>query len=352
MGLSHLRVDCRPANHGWQPSLAAAVTEAERIGFPIELGLHLTPSDPESEQELTKCAVALRRMKARIGRCVVYEAGRHMTAPHRVVQARRRLSSIDGLTQIGGGTAGNFAELNRNRAPAGTVDVLAWPVNPQRHAGDSLTLIENLASQRDGVLTARACAPSAVLAVGPVTFHRIPDPAAAGKLGSEQESVRADPRQSELLGAAWTLGSLKYLLEAGADAVTYFEASGALGIQDGEGVFPLYHVLADVCEFVGGEVLTCNDPDPLSFVGTVLRRERRLRLLVANLRPVSQSVVVAGLAGYQLVGGYRLGPDELREAVSEPEAFRARTSRWNGAVPETLDLPPYAIARLDLARKE
>ena len=352
MGLSHLRVDCRPASHGWEQSLAAAVTDAERIAIPIELGLHLTPRDTEGEKELTKCAGVLRRMKARIGRCVVYETGQHMAAPHRVVQAKRSLSSIDGLAQIGGGTAGNFAELNRNRPPAGTTDVLAWPVNPQRHAGDSLTLIENLASQRDGVVTARAFAPSAVLAVGPVTFHRIPDPAAAGKGGSEQEAVRADPRQRELLGAAWTLGSLKYLLEAGADAVTYFEAAGALGVQDGEGVFPLYHVLADVCEFVGGDVLTCTDPDPLSFVGLMLHRDRRLRLLVGNLRPASQSVAVTGLGGYQLVGGYRLGADELHEAMSEPQAFRVRTSRWNGAVPETLDLPPYAIARLDLARKE
>ena len=352
LNLSHFRLDVDLSDSGCAGSLAGDAAAALLLGAPIELGLHLSASDSENQSELQKIAVILRQMNVRILRCIIYEIGRDMPSPYTIHAARTHLKNIPGIAEIGAGTPANFTELNRNRPAVGTAPLLAWPVNPQRHAGDSLTLIENLAAQRDTVLTARSFALSARFAVGPVTFHRIPDPATAGKNGKQIQPVCSDSRQQELLGAVWTLGSLKYLLESGVDAATYFEAAGPRGVMEHDRVFPLYHVLADVMEFSAGEVLTCADPEPLRFIGLFLRHGKRRRFIVANLLADPQSIEIAGLNGLKCVGGFRLDPATMNSAMHEPEDFRLRASRWTGTVPETLNLPAYSIARFDLAWKE
>ena len=81
-----------------------------------------------------------------------------------------------------------------------------------------------------------------------------PDPAPG------QLPPQVDVRQMSIFGAACTVGSLKYLLGSGLEAVTYFETTGCRGLMervdgcplsedfhsDPATVFPLYHVLADV----------------------------------------------------------------------------------------------------------
>jgi len=96
---------------------------------------------------------------------------------------------------------------------------------------------------------------------------------------------QVDPRQMSLFGAGWTAGSVKYLCESGAASLTYYETSGWRGVIELEsgaplperfrslpgGVFPLYHVLADVGEFAGGEVIPSESSEPLRVEGLVLQ---------------------------------------------------------------------------------
>jgi hypothetical protein len=231
-----------------------------------------------------------------------------------VAAARRDLAALFKKVPVGLGAAGAFIDLNRNRPPENSADVIAWPVNPQMHSTDDLTVTENLPAMFDAVRMARTFAGGACLAVGPVTLHRPSAPAPP------------DPRQAADLGAAWTLGALKWLAEAGADSVTFYQATGPLGLMDEAGPFPLYHVLEDVMEFAGGEVLATDVTEPRWLCALALRKEERLRVLVANLHWRPQPVRLASIPDYVPEIGSR---NPLQDV-----------------------LPPYGVARFDFVMEE
>ena len=328
LNLSHLRVDLSDAVSptGLTPAALQAVAEANDLNVPLEVALHLRPADKNRVRSTLAKRVAPILKEAGVARFIVYEAGRRMPSPDAVAAVKEDVRALFPRVLVGPGTAGNFAELNRNRPEEGTAQLLAWPLNPQMHATDDLTIVENLPAHCDTVTSARAFAPGAALAVGPVTLHRRPDPFAAGKTGRETELVAPDPRQRSDLGAAWTLGSIKFLAEAGATSATYYQVSGPFGLMDGPELFPLYHVLADVGEFAGGDVLATETTEPRWLAALTLRKGERLRVLLANMFWQPQSVRLARIKGYIPEVGSR----PLLEDV----------------------LPPYGVARFDFISED
>ena len=164
-----------------------------------------------------------------------------------------------------------------------------------------------------------------------------------------------------LFGAGWTLGSIKYLSESGASSVTYYETTGWRGVMETVNgsplpekfrslpgaVFPLYHVLADVGEFVGGVVLVSKSSDPLKVEGIALRKNGKTRTLLANLTPDSQQIRAQNLA--VTVRVRHLNETNAQAAITSPEAFRAETGELIQTAEGTLELSllPYAIAQID-----
>jgi hypothetical protein len=172
---------------------------------------------------------------------------------------------------------------------------------------------------------------------------------------------QVDVRQMSLLGAGWTAGSIKYMAESGAYSVTYYETTGWRGVMEREAgsplpdkfhsfpgsVFPLYHVLADVGEFMGGEVLPTTASDSLKVDGLALHRDGKTRVLLANLSPEPQRVSVHNLS--QRVRVCHLDETNAEKAMCSPEDFRTgegETAQTQQAVLE-LNLLPYAVARID-----
>ena len=132
---------------------------------------------------------------------------------------------------VGGGTNIYFNELNRNRPDPERLDVIAYSVNPQIHAFDELSLVESLEAQGETARSARAFSPSTPVVVTPVTLRPRFNAVAVIEETTEQGGLprQVDPRQMSLFGAAWTVGSVKSLAEAGAAAMTYFETTGWRG---------------------------------------------------------------------------------------------------------------------------
>jgi hypothetical protein len=169
-----------------------------------------------------------------------------------------------------------------------------------------------------------------------------------------------------LFGAAWTLGSVKNLAEAGADALTYFETTGWRGLMETEDapalpalfpssagmVFPLYHILADLAELresEAGDLLACRSSDPLAVVGLAARDAEGLHLLIANLTPAEQSVTIGGLSVGEMTSR-RLNSASAPRALFEPMAFRAERETVTAHGDETvLTLAPYEVCRIDAA---
>jgi len=237
-------------------------------------------------------------------------------------------------------------------------------LTPQVHAFDNASIVETLEVQAAVVASARRLTGGLPVMVSPVTLKPRFNPYASGPVPSPSPGElppQVDARQMSLLGAGWTAASLKYLAESGVLGATYYETTGWRGVIETEGgsplprkfrslpgsVFPLYHVLADVGEFAGGEVLPSRSSHTLQVDGLPIRKNGRTRLVLANLSAEPQQVTVQGLGRHARVR--RMDETNVEEAMRAPEDFRARSGQLQPTSAGTLALSllPYAVVLID-----
>ena len=357
LNLSHLRADIDLTQPDYESALRRATDEARELGVSLELALFLTDA---AEEELRTVAEVIERVKPPVGTYLIFHETEASTSAQWVDLARRHLSDA----KIGAGTNAYFTDLNRGRPPVDVLDLVCYSINPQVHAFDNSSLAETLGAQAVTVESARQFAGKLPIAVTPVTLLARFNPNATGpepEPAPGELPAQVDVRQMSLFGAGWTLGSIKYLSESGASSLTYYETTGWRGVMETVNgsplpekfrslpgaVFPLYHVLADVGEFAGGEVLVSKSSDPLKVEGISLRKNGKTRTLLANLTPDSQKVRAQNLAATVRVR--LLDETNAQAAMSSPEAFRSGTGKpvrtAEGIL--ALNLLPYAIAQID-----
>jgi len=343
---AHLRIDLFPGQPEWESAATGLLDQAAQLDIPVELGLHLTPG--QGSREATLAAALLHRRQQTLCRVIVYETGQPVASAELAAAVGRDWQDILRGAPIGVGTIGAFTEMNRHRPTQGSVELIAFPVNPQVHSTDDLSLVENVEAQRDTVATARqqVLGGAGSIAVGPVTLARRPDPFAAGASGVETSGPTPDPRQAGLLGAAWTVASIAHLHQA--DSITYLDANAAFGILPEGGAALLYHVLADIGAFSDGQLLPCTTCDPLRYAAILLRRGDKAQLLVANLLDSDQGVALQGLERYRVTGRLELSAGTAAVAAGNPERFRGESRLPERRLPARLDLSPFAVVRLDL----
>jgi len=356
--LAHLRVDLRMSGPGWTEALRQGWAEAGALGIVL--------SD-RAEEELGALLELLAQVEPRVRAWTVFQVGEKTVSEGCVRLAREFLAAYDRTIPVGGGTDADFYQLNQFRPPWEDLDFVSFSINPQNHAFDDASLVETLEAQAAPVDSARRYFPGKPLAIGAVTLKPRFNPVATGP-EPEPESgelpPQVDVRQMALLGAGWTAGSLGHLGVSGVESITYYETSGWRGVMETEAgsavpekfrslpgaVFPLYHVLADVGVFAGGEIVPSASSAPLLVDGLSLRLGDRKRIVVANLSPEPQRVRVIDLEGH--VRARHLDETCAVAAMRNPEAFRAEvgieTEAVDGAL--ELDLRPYACACIDAAR--
>ena len=346
LNLSHLRFDLDLAAD-YRARLKLTSQEVQQLGAGLELALYLSD---DAEAELDKLVQTLGEVKPQVARFLVFHKDEASTSAKWLERARAALTSYDSKIPIGGGTDNFFTELNRERPPAEGLDLVTYSLNPQVHAFDNASLFETLPVQAKTVENAAHFSGKPVV-VSPVTLKMRGNPNATSEEGASVE--QGDPRQLSLFGAGWTLGSLKYLLESDAVSLTYFETAGPLGVLAGatsseefpapeNSVYPMYHVFADVAEFVEGQVVKSSSSHPLAAEGLVLQKDGKLTLLLANPTSETQEVSLEGISGPFKVR--LLDEANVVEAMLEPESYR---ESWENLETTTVTLPPYAYLRLD-----
>lgn len=360
---AHLRADLKLAESSHGAVLERAVFESRTLQVPLELALHVSAN---AEAELAALAKALATHKPKVDRCLVFHTAEKSSQAKWVKLAREALKAH--TTSFGAGTNAYMAELNRERPETADIDFLTFSLNPQVHAFDNSTMVENLEAQADAVNSVRQFAGGKQIVVSPVTFKPRFNPNATGaeeKLPPDVLPPPVDPRQTSLFGAAWTLGSLKYLSESGVQSITCHETHGARGLMELRSgsrwpkqffsqpgmTFPLYHVIADFNEFAGGDVLGCASSKPLEMDGVILRKAGRQRMLVANMTQDPQIVRVAWPSAQRRVRVKKLDEQSVRDATTSPESWRMQPGDLVTLAGATLELAlgPYAIARIDTA---
>lgn len=347
--LAHLRLDVRLYEQGWQQKLEQAKHEANLLGTKLELAVWLSD---HAEEELQAFKTLLVSLEVKVARYLVFHAEAISTPAYYLDLAKNHLQDAP----IAAGTDAFFTELNRNRPPQ-DADLIVYSINPQVHAFDNASLVETLAAQAVTVATARSFS-KAPICISPITLRMRWNPNATGEEAPTAPNTlpkQVDTRQLSLLGAAWTLGSLKYLAEIGAASLSYFETTGWLGVMEREAgsalpekfpslaasVFPLYHVFADLAAFT--EVQTMISSQPLAVTALMLKHQGASSLIIANFTAQEQTVVADALEGNWKMRV--LDESNVRYAMQNPEAYRLEFNELS--LESSLSLPPYALVRLD-----
>jgi hypothetical protein len=361
IGPAHLRADLYPA--AGATGLAAATARAADLGCGLELAVFLAPGDPAGA--LDQLVTQLRAAQPPLVRVLAFSEAEESSSPDTVAAVGAALDQAGyaGVAVIAG-TNIYFNELNRHRLPPGRADGLAWSVNPQIHAFDDLSLMENLQAQPDTVATARSFAPAAKLFITPVTLR----PRFNAVAVTDQEAPagalpwQVDVRQPTLFGAAWTLGSIAALAGAGADGLTYYDTVGPAGVIESpagspapaefrsraDTPYPLAVVLADAASLAGGRVCPVTGADPARVAAIAVRRDDGLTFLLASLASADCEVTIA-LPDDGPVTLRVLDEHSAEEAAADLPSFvlggRPVTTN-DGTV--TMTLKPYATARLEV----
>jgi D-apionolactonase len=360
LNLAHLRVDLNPTKAGWEATLERASHQARSLGVVLEAALFL----PEvASKELARLYTELVRTRPPVSAWLILDQNGLSTPGKAARIAREKLLTLNARVSIGGGTNGNFCQINRSHPLVSLLDFVSYSINPQVHSTDNLTLVENLAGQAWTVVSARKFCGEAAIAVGPVTLRPRFQPDAGEELPmSGQLPSQVDQRQMSLFGACWTLGSIKYLSESGADSITYYETTGWGGVMETEKgspdpksfksqpgmLYPMYHVFADVGEMVGGRVIRTTSTEPLKVDALTLRKAEKTIMLVANMSGEKQKVLVPNL-GNERVNVRRLNEQTCKAAMFDGEAYRIQRTAVQSTPHETfkLSLLPYELARVD-----
>ena len=360
--LSHLRVDLRLDDATWPTRLEQAATEAAALGAGLHAGLILCE---HTDSVLPALAEHVQRLKPNVQLWIVLHVSENPTSEQTVQRVRAKLQACAPNGLFASGTADFFTELNRVRPQPGASSFLCYSNNPQVHAFDNVTLVENLAGQVHNVESARQFTARPVV-VSPITLRIRNNLQAHSEKASSLRELPSDvdPRQLSLFGAGWTLASLARLAGTGfVQSLTYFETTGWRGIMETHAgsplpaefpsepgaVFPVYHVFADVAEFGARQVYSTQSTHPLEADGlTLVNGAGQRRILVANLTPDLQELKVKTGSCRALVRYLDETTAEL--ATRQPDEFRAARGQSAESVSAKLELRllPYALARIDI----
>jgi hypothetical protein len=270
---AHLRVDVTEDD---QDTLARAAALAQETGAGLEVALRISEDQP-----MDVVLAALMALEPPPVRVLLLPSDLGATNPgaEKAIAPFLR-SDLPGVPLIGG-TASHFVALNNGPFELGSLDGIAYGINPQVHASDEASIMETLEAQGDTVASARVLADDKPVSVGPIALR--------------SRELGPDPRQASSFCGAWTLGTIDSLATAGAASITLFETAGPGSTGDERGRFPVHAVLAALGRRTGETVVSVELADPLSLCALALQDEGRTRLLLANSRDAPMRVTVAGL---------------------------------------------------------
>lgn len=350
----HYRVDIHLSRSDWQKDADEAATESHDLGFPVELALFF---DDNYSTSLRSFITWYQSAKITISSILLFHVSLPIIPDERAGEIIRSLRETDPDLWVATGTNANFAQLNRNRPGDSRNDSICFSIHPQEHLSDNITIIENLRAQGYAVSGARGFGGNKKITVSPVNIQKRYN---ANKSLYEATWTgsgippQVDSRQMSLLGACWTAISIKYLGEAGADSVTYYETAGERGIIQGDKdsqwpsafktvsgmIFPVYHVFRFI---LGNKNLTgikSVSSDPVAVDSLALSDGRQARIILVNFTDNVRRVRLECCSGL-----FR-----IRTLCTACFAEAAENMRWSGIENEKViqsednfDLEPYSI---------
>lgn len=286
--LHHYRIDVNPEFPDWSDKFTKDCKNAALLNLPLEIVLHATSSNEihrfcdqfDNDKPTTKRIILLSP----------YHPATHESLINEIELLRRELPMVE----IGAGTDYNFRELNCYPFPAQQVDFISYSIDPQEHAIDDLTIIENIGAMADTVASAKQLyGDLKPVHISSLTLKKRFNPAATVPVDKIlPNEKKRDARQKTGFTAAFTLGSIKALAQADASSITCYQTIGDQGVisENGE-IYPVYNVLKAILTSEKNDVVYTESSMPLVCDALLLQKDQSLKLILANYTPTTQKVI-------------------------------------------------------------
>ena len=271
-------------------SYYVAFVNAYEIAFamrlPLEVALHLTE---RYNEEIESFSIVCQQNRVNL-RKILLLSTRGLVTSSGMIDKASTLKHAFPKVLVGAGSDYNFNEINKNHFTPGSIDFVSFSIDPQEHAFDDLTIMENIEAHEHLVRSAKSIYGEAMpVHISPLTLRKRFNPYATNPADLFiPEEVKSDPRQKEAFAAVWTFGSLCNLSKGNAAAVTLYQTAGNQGMLSNQGEpYPVYDVIKNFALYQGRPVSILDSSDSLSVQGMVLDGKI---LALANLTKKEKSV--------------------------------------------------------------
>ena len=291
--MSHYRIEIAPHEAKWISRFKIDCENANILELPLEIALALSS---DFINELNQFIAMIDTFNVRIKKIILLSRD-SLTTDQQLINHATTIKANWPNVKIGAGTDYNFTELNRNRLDGEPLDFISFSIDPQEHATDDRTLIENMEGQKEVVQTALKLYPKKSIHVSPLMFRRrfnpyATDPMAKILTGEE----RTDRGQKTQFGSLFTIGSIKALSEAKVEAITLFQTVGNQGIVSTEGnPYPVYTLLQEILD-KPYHLLGTKSSSPLKLDAILLECQQVKKLIIMNYTNENQTLYFDNLA--------------------------------------------------------
>jgi D-apionolactonase len=340
----HYRIDVHLHEPDWKGKLQTSLQEARQLNTGVEIALHL--NNANDLQGLFDIASEIPLIKS----IILYFPDALLDQKQReeIIQlCKQRIAKAE----IGIGTKDFFADINRSRPTEGNHDFMVFSVNPQVHAFDNSTIIENLEAQKYPIETIQSFTKDKKIHISPLEFRM------SFMREDYSEDIlpfQPDSRQLSLFAAGWTLGSIKYLAESSVASATCFETVGRKGIMAGEQensdaefpafrgmIYPVYYIFRELAEMKDATVIACSTDLPLQVSSLLLKKDDQLLLFLANHTQHEVAIDLTALG--QTWMAKQISASNIQTALLSPTTYEQLTFT---PVDKRIMLAPFAFAML------
>jgi D-apionolactonase len=277
---SHLRVELDFEQTTWPTLLEHAKVEALALSCPLWVSMNFGQN---TAAELTEALGKLGNFS--VSHFSIFEKNTYATPSALIADLAPKIRQAYPRAKIGAGVQTNYTELGRNIFEANDLDFVCFGIQPQEHAFDLRSLVENLESQADVVFSAQALYPAQSVVVSPLNLRRRFNPYArehAERFVEVSLESQNDPRYASSFGAGWFLGSLAVLAQTGISTTTFFRHTGLSCWFEAEKTMPCAELLKTIQDFAPTHLRTVKTSDKLRCSALRLEKPGHSCLLLAN----------------------------------------------------------------------
>jgi D-apionolactonase len=274
LNLDHVGISVKPSESGWVGKFSQQCEAAHALNLPLNVDLHL----PQHVNEyLEQFILLVQQNKLNVKGINFLSEERPVTSQSLIKEILRLKGKLPEV-KFGAGTAGDFKDVNRNRFDASGLDFVSYSANPQVHATDDRTLIENIEGLRETGKSGALLFPHQSIHICPILLQ-------------SRSIKKADPRQETDLAALWAFGALRATSEGKVSAITLFDTAGKNGILSSDGKpLPVYSILEKVLRFRNHEMVILNNSEPLLVDAMLFTNDTSTTLMMANYTDDLQTV--------------------------------------------------------------